>query len=644
MTLTTSPDVVSLGDAREPASSPAETGRRQPRSVAGVVAQALVAALAGVLYTVHLSHNGAGNSFYAAGVRSASESWKAFFFGSLDPGSFLTIDKPPVALWVMGLSARVFGYSSWSILLPNAIAGVGAVVVLYNLVRRGAGEVAALLAALALALTPVATLMFRYDNPDAILTFFLVAAAGALFSAIELGSTRWMLATGVLLGLAFMTKTLAALIVLPGFGLSYLVCGPRGVLRRLGQLLVSGVALAVSGGWWLALVQLWPAQSRPFVGSTSNNSELSLAFGYNGVSRVFGSGKSDAGPLRLLNDSIAGQVSWLLPLALGALVVGLWASRHGSRISRAGYLLFGSWLLVGGAIFSESKGLFHSYYTVAIAPAVAALAAAGAVAMWQLGRHNRWWAWVLPAAVAGSTLWAHTLLVRTPHYDANLAPLVLGLGLTAAAVLLVGALGQIPRVAAVLGGLAATAALLAGPVAYSLTTIGNVNVGSSVTAGPHPTPVLHNPLAVALAQPYRPPRRGLPADLQHGLSQFAGTPTSNVGVASDIGLVSYLEAHQHSALFLVAINDSPGAAPLIVVTGRPVIALGGYHGTDPAPTKAQFATLVSTGRVHYALVGTPSSPHYAQGQVDRWIIAHGTVVPTSAYGGNHTGLSLYRLS
>lgn len=638
----------SIGDpaGAQNARAQGETSRRGARTgrpVAGVVAQVMVAALAAVLYTVHLSHNGVGNSFYAAGVRSASESWKAFLFGSLDPASFLSIDKPPVSLWVMGLSARVFGYSSWSILVPNALAGAAAVAILHNLVRRWTGELAATLAALALAVTPVAALMFRYDNPDGMLTFFLVAAASALWSAIESGSTRWLVATGTLLGLAFMTKSVAALIVLPGFGLSYLLCGPPRARRRLGQLLVAGIALVVSGGWWLALVQLWPARSRPFVGSTSNNSELSLAFGYNGVSRVFSTGKSDAGALRLFNHSIAGQVGWLLPLALGALVLGVWVTRHGTRVERAGYVLFGGWLLVGGAIFSESRGIFHSYYTVAIAPPVAALSGAGVVAMWRWGQRSRWWSWVLPAALVGSTLWAHAVLLRTPRYEPNVGHFVLVAGLVAAAIMAVAALGVARRLTASVATLAAGAALLAGPVAYSLTTVGNVNVGSSVVAGPHPTTVLHNPVLVALSQPYRPPTRGVPAGLRRGLDQYAGTPVSNLGAAADVALVDYLEANQRSATFLVAINGSPGAAPLIVTTGRAVIAIGGYHGTDPAPTLAQFRALVAHGSVRYALLGRPSPRRDAQGQVDRWIVANGALVPPAAYGGNLAGALLYKL-
>src|SRR4051812_26885574 len=232
---------------------------------------AAIGLLAAVLYTWGLSRNGMANSYYAAAVRAGSTSWKAFFFGSIDPGSFITVDKPPAAIWVMALSARIFGFSSWSMLLPEAAAGVGSVLVLHRLVRRWAGDIAAHLAALAFTLTPVAVLMFRFNNPDALLTFLLLAAAWALWSAIETGRTRWLVLCGVLLGLAFDTKMLQAFLVVPAFAGVYLWTGRPRLRKRLLQLAAGGAALLVSAGWWVAVVTLWPAASRPYIGGSTDH-------------------------------------------------------------------------------------------------------------------------------------------------------------------------------------------------------------------------------------------------------------------------------------------------------------------------------------------------------------------------------------
>ena len=297
-----------------------------------------------LLYTWNLARIGMGNDFYAAAVKSGTESWKAFFFGSLDPGSFITVDKPPAALWVMELSGRIFGFSSWSMLLPEALAGVATVMVLYHLVRRWFGEPAAVFASLALALTPVAVVIFRYNDPDAFLTLLLVLAAWGCWRAIETGKTIGLVLAGALVGLAFLTKTLDAFIVVPALGLAYLWCGPPRLARRIGQLGWAALALLVSSGWWVAIVELWPKSARPYIGGSTDNSELNLIFGYNGFARIFGSGGAGAGGgttsgtssafgggeglLRMFDNELGGQISWLLPVALVGLVAGLWLTRR----------------------------------------------------------------------------------------------------------------------------------------------------------------------------------------------------------------------------------------------------------------------------------------------------------------------------
>ncbi len=447
--------VESARPARTPAApvSPtpaASADRPRPRVSQSGWITAAIGALAAVLYTWSLSSVGYANSYYTAAVRSATVSWKAFFFGSIDPGNFITVDKPPAALWVQAISGRIFGFSSWSMLLPEALAGVASVLILHHLVKRWAGNTAAHLSALAFALTPVAVVMFRYNNPDALLTLLCLGAAWALWKAVETGRTRHLLVSAVLVGLAFDTKMLQAFLVLPAFIGVYLLAGPPKLGKRLWQLALSAVTVLVAGGWWIAIVALTPAGSRPYIGSTQDNSIISLLTGYNGLSRLFGNTGGGAGPggagggagagpgggsigfggaagaLRLFNTSLGGQVAWLIPLAMAGLAAGLWLSRRGPRTdrTRAGWLLWGGWALTCAAVFSLSSGVFHPYYTVQLAPAVAALAGTGSLALWRLGRTHRLMAWALPATVAVTAGWAVVLLQRTAGYDTWLAPLI----------------------------------------------------------------------------------------------------------------------------------------------------------------------------------------------------------------------------
>jgi 4-amino-4-deoxy-L-arabinose transferase-like glycosyltransferase len=578
-------------------------------------------------------------------------------------------------------------------LLPEALAGIGSVYLVHRTVRKWAGELAAVLAALALAVTPVATVMFRLNDPDAFLTFLLVASAAALWAALESGRTRWLVLCGSLIGLAFITKMLEAFIVLPAFGLVYLICADNPLKRRVVQLLWAGLALVVSSGWWVALVQLWPAGSRPYVGGSTDNSELNLIFGYNGFSRVFGS--SGAGPggggggagfggspgvLRMFNDIVGGQISWLIPFAVVGLLAGLWLTRRAGRtdLARAGWILFGGWMVVEMAVFSQAKGIWHPYYTVALAPPVAAAAGAGALAMWRAGRQTRWLAWILPGAVIATAAWAAVLLGRTADYDTWLGPLILVGGIGSAIVLGLVALGYTrARLLAAGAGLVAAASLLAGPAAYSLTTVGGPTTGPLASAGP---------ARVAGAQGGGPGGGAPP-----GIGGFGAPPSAGArgGLAGrdtvSAGLISYLRSHQGSSKYLVAVSGSQQSAPIILASGQPVVTMGGFNGSDPAPTLAQLQALVSSGQVHYVLLGggAPGGGGFAPGlggglpggfprgfggsaagprgaggppgaanqagnadrsAIEQWVTANGTVVPASAYGGSGSGSgTLYHL-
>lgn len=385
------------------------------------------------LYLINLTASGYANEFYAASVKSATKSWTALLFASLDPGLSITVDKPPAAIWVMGLSARIFGFSSASLLVPQALMGVATVALLYAAVRRVSGPGAGLVAGSLAALTPVAALMFRFDNPDALLALTMTAAAYTVVRALQAARGRaalwWMVGAGALIGLAFMTKMLQGLLVLPALGLVYLLFAARPLLTRIGHLLAAAAALAVSGGWLIALTAIWPAASRPYIGGSSNNSLWELALGYNGLGRIFGGGGNGGGGggqnsgfggasglLRMFNDSFGTEISWFLPAALLLLIAGVVARGRASRTDavRSSLVLWGGWLLVTAAVFSYMSGTIHAYYSVALVPAIAAVIAIGGRELLHQAENRSWQGLIaretLAVAVAATATWGFVLM------------------------------------------------------------------------------------------------------------------------------------------------------------------------------------------------------------------------------------------
>ncbi|WP_369218149.1 ArnT family glycosyltransferase, partial [Streptomyces flavofungini] len=445
-----------------------------------------------VLYLWNLSASGYANSFYSAAVQAGSQSWKALFFGSLDAGNAITVDKPPASLWPMAISVRLFGLNSWAVLVPQVLMGVATVGVLYAAVRRRFSPAAGLIAGAVLALTPVAALMFRFNNPDALLALLMTVTVHCVLRALEHGRTKWLVWAGVAVGLAFLTKTLQAFLILPPLAVLYAVCAPVRPRRRFGQLALSGLAMVVSGGWWVAVVELWPASSRPYIGGSQNNSFLELTFGYNGLGRINGEetgsvggggGPGGGGPGgggggmwgetgigRMFNSEVGGQISWLLPAALILLAAGLVITRKARRTdtARAAFVAWGGSLLMTAAVFSFMAGIFHQYYTVALAPYVAALIGMGATVLWE-ERASRPACAALGGTVAATAVWAYVLLGRVPDHLPWLRWAVLVAGLAGAAGLLfAGRSGRRLALATVGVSLAAS---LAGPLAYTLSTV-----------------------------------------------------------------------------------------------------------------------------------------------------------------------------
>jgi 4-amino-4-deoxy-L-arabinose transferase-like glycosyltransferase len=578
-------------------------------------------AVTAVLYLWNLSASGYGNSFYAAAAQAASVSWKAMFFGSFDASSLITVDKPPASLWVMGLSGRIFGFSSWSMLAPQALEGVAAVGLLYGAVRRWSGPTAGLLAGAALALTPAAALMFRFNNPDAMLVLLLVVAAYCVVRALERASTGWLLLAGTAVGFAFLAKMMQAFLPLPAFVLVYLICAPTPLRRRLLQLVGALGALLVSAGWWIAIVELWPASSRPYIGGSENNSILELVLGYNGLGRILGGdgnrsggGGGGAGSAfggatgitRLFSAEMGNEISWLLPAALIALVVGLIVVRSAPRTDRvrASLILWGGWLLGTGLTFSYMKGTVHPYYTVALAPAIAALVAIGGGLLWT--RRSQWSARAgLGAMVLVTGLWSFTLLARNADWHPELRYAVLALSVLVTIGLLIP--GRRAARGLVVLALVGTMAGLAGTTAYAVTTAGTAHTGSIPSVGP----------ASASSGGFGG---------GGGPGAGGGTRPTGAGSSSTDGteLTALLQAADTK--WAAASVGSGTAATLQLASGEPVMALGGFNGGDPAPTLAQFQKYVADGDVRYFVSGGGGGGGGNRGnsEIATWVAANYT--------------------
>jgi 4-amino-4-deoxy-L-arabinose transferase-like glycosyltransferase len=609
--------------AAEPAAS-AHIGRWSRWALA-----ALLAATA-VLYLWNLSASGYGNTFYAAAAQAGSQNWSSWFFGSLDAHNFITVDKPPAALWVTGLSARVFGVNSWSVMAPQALMGVAAVALLYCAVRRAfanpdQGAAAGLLAGAVLAVTPAAALMFRFNNPDALLVLLLTAAAYCLMRAASAASWRWLLLVGAVMGTAFLTKMLQGFLVLPGFGLAYLLTAPTSWAKRLLHLLGAVAALIVAAGWWVLAVQLTPASARPYIGGSTDNTVLDLALGYNGINRILGHHREGTplgswgaarlpmfgggtGMHRLFTGEMADEIAWLLLVALFVVGLGgyLAVRRALTRNELCALLTWGIWLLVTGVVLSFMGGMVHPYYTVELAPAIAAMVGLGAVWAWR--RRSNWDGRCSMAAMVMLAAVPSAILLHRNVFGPTFLPwLIIGLAVVSAA----GVLWPRPPVAALVAGCVAA---LAGTAAFSVAT----------AATPH-----------------------------HGTIPTAVRPSKVTGAwinDENNTQIAALLAATHTP-WSAATNGSQSAAALEIASGTSVMAVGGWSG-DPVPTLQQFIDDVQAGKISYYVEAGrgPNSPAI-RGEVIRstlhtashareiadWVAAH---YPGTFIGGS----TVYRMA
>ncbi len=580
-----------------------------------------------LLYLWGLGASGWANSFYSAAAQAGSVSWKAFFFGSSDAANFITVDKAPASLWIMGLSARVFGVNAWSLLVPQALEGVAMVGILYLAVRRWFSPAAGLIAGAVLALTPVATLMFRFNNPDALLVLLLVAAAYAMTRALEAGRTGWLLFAFALVGGGFLAKMLQTLLVVPAFGFVYLVAAPVALRRRVLQLVGATVTMIAAAGWWVAAVELTPAAMRPYIGGSQTNSVLDLVFGYNGFGRLTGNetgsvgGGGGAGSMwgetgwnRMFNNEFGGQAAWLMPAALllgAALLLYRWRAPRTDR-TRAAVVLWGGWLLVTAAVFSFQEGIIHPYYTVALAPAIGALVGIGATELWRR-RTDPVVSSVLALTLAVTTVWSWTLLDRTPDWNPALRVFVLVGGLLASAALLALPLVR-GRLGRVLIAVSALVIALSGPAASSLATVSAAHAGSLPSAGPA-SASSGFPGGMRGGAPGGFPGGGTggpPGGFAGGGATAGQLPTGGPGGGAGgllsgstpgAELVSVLDADSGSYRWVAAAVGSNRASGYQLATGDPIMAIGGFNGSDPTPTLAAFQAYVAAGDIHYFITG-----------------------------------------
>jgi 4-amino-4-deoxy-L-arabinose transferase-like glycosyltransferase len=485
---------------------------------------------------------------------------------------------------------KLFGLNSWSVLVPQALEGVAAVGLLFASVRRTVGTGAGLLAGAVLAVTPAAALIFRFNNPDALLVLLLVAGAYATLRATETASMRWLMLAGAAVGFGFLAKMLQALLVLPAFGLAYLILAPAPVRRRIVHLGAALAAAIVAAGWWIMVVELWPAGSRPFIGGSQNNSVLELTLGYNGFGRLTGDevgsvggspggGWGSTGWSRLFGAEMAGGIAWLLPAALLALGLGMWLARA-ARV-RAALIVWGGWLVLTAAVFSLMQGIIHPYYTVALAPAIAALVGIGATLAWRR-RDDVVAAGVLSAGVAVTALVAYVLLGREPSWQPWLRPVVLTGGLAAAGLIVL--VSQFPVAARRAVVALALFAVLLAPTSYAVATAATPHTGAIPSAGPSSGI-----------------RRGGGPGGQGGAGGLGGMGGLLKTVAPGEALTSLLR--NTSSIWAAAAVGSNNAAGYQLAGGRPVLAVGGFNGTDPFPTLEQFQTYVRNGEIRYFLGG-----------------------------------------
>lgn len=616
-----------------------------------------------ILNFANLGIEGHANTYYSAGVKSMMMNLKNFFFVSSDPSGFVTIDKPPVGFWLQTISAKIFGFSGWSVILPQTLAGVISVWLIYYLVKRSFGTLAALVAALCLAVTPIFVAASRNNTIDNLLVLSLLLACLTISLAAEQGKFKYLILSLVLVGIGFNIKMVEAYMLAPAVFITYFLSSAISYKKKIKHLIFGGlVLLAVSLSWALA-VDLIPASNRPFIGSSTDNSVMELIIGHNGLERI-GLGEkytnrgnnppqeltdkdnnlqnqnrtsqnqmpagrngmgnnSKTGITRLFTyNNLSDQISWLLPFAIiGAIIaameeeVKLFNFDNKRKLS---LLLWSMWLLPEFIYFSFSKNVTHTYYLTTMAPSIAALTGIGLTTMWKLYNEESWKKWILPVAFIVNGL--IEILILSPNYKTSngykvtlLATGILSIGASIA--LIIAAIIrrknsiQSEKVSRRKSNIVITSiafiGILIAPMVWSSTTLFYPMNGSSPAAG---------------------------------LELASGKQGRNFSNSSNLKLIQFLEANKQNEQYLVAVPSAMTyASDLILKTGEPVMTIGGFSGSDKIISLDEFKQLVSQGAVRYALVssggrmGGRSGESNSNNDIMSWIKANGKLVPNSEW-------------
>lgn len=726
-------------------------------------ALAAVIAVASALNLIGLAAEGYANSYYAAAVRSMSSNWHAFFFNSFDSTGFVTVDKPPVGFWIQVAFVKVLGFHGWSILLPQALAGIASVAILWWLIRRTWGPIAGLIAALALAVTPISVVTNRNNTIDSLLVLCVLCATWAVIRAIESPRhpLRWLLVGALLVGVGFNIKMLEAYLVLPALWLAYLVTARSRWYARIGHLALATLLLVTVSLSWATIVDLTPASERPYVGSSQNNSVLELALGYNGLQRLLGRGNagefnlqtvlnalsseetSDGfgaggaggaggvggasengakGIFRLLNEQLGGQIGWILPLAVVGLLAAAWQvrprrlrfwrfvaspARSGPlRRRRASVIIWGTWFATMAVFFSYA-GFYHRYYLTMFAPGVAALVGLGIAALWQAWAIRGWrgiLGLALPVALVGTAYVQRHILADYPTWSARLVTPILAISAAAAAISAISWLlrrraGRWAFRTAQIAVVAGVVALLIAPAFWAGLSVQAASEGRSTNlpaAGPSGSDNSRGPGGASggnagfnfpggtnaipggnTAFPglgETPPQtRGNAGTTGQGRAAAPGNQDRNTGgtgqvrepdvdpngaaaavqrAGGNIGMggmgqvnnqmVQWLIANRGSADYILAVSSSMEASSIIIETGEPVMATGGFSGGDPILTQASLEKLVADGSIRYFLIGGGiGGGGFGRGgsnsfSVTNWVSQNCTTVPASTWGGTGT--------
>lgn len=587
------------------------------------MALAAVIVLAAVLRFSNLEAVGQANTYYTAAVEAMLQSPSNFFFGAAEPGGSVTVDKPPVGLWFQALSAALFGVNGPAVVLPQVIAGVLGALVLYALVRRHFGEAAGLIAALALAVSPVAIATDRNNTMDSTLVLTLLLSAWAFVRATDSGRLRWLILAGLLAGVAFNIKMLQAYLPIPAFFALYVFGARAGWRRRIGQLFTAGVVMLAVSLSWAVVTQLTPVAMRPYIGSSQTNNVFELIVGYNGVERLLGAGSGQGGPplpalpagaaaqggassgsmsgsevgqpgvLRLFSQPLDNEIAWLLPFALLSVIAVACSARLRLPLQarHQGLVLWGGWLGISVLFFSAAN-FFHAYYMIMLAVPVAALTGAGAAVLWSWLRR-----WPLAGALAlllAAGLTAGYQLVIAGRYLADIPwqPLVLAVFAAGAFALLIG-LARRGRVLESAGFALLVAAMAITPLVWSARTNANSSNGALPAA-----------YAGDIAQGFGGPQ--FAAGGQNGPSAGGAPPVGMPfnpmqGEPDTSALIAYLEANAPEDGYLVAVPSAQIGSGIVLATGRAVLYMGGFNGGDPVVTPESLQALVDDGELRYVL-------------------------------------------